>query len=192
MKTSCRAFTLIELLLVIAIIALTAGLAYAVMGPAREKARQTVCVSNLHQIGRALAMYQADYEGAEPVEGQHMYSWQLGLPIAGWPMTAFCKTYLKDNSVIKCPSYHGDPPAEKRHFTYQLGFIDYDEDARFFADAVMKHGPETPLAGCDQHNGRLDFGSQPRWMLKRVIVLRLNQQVQVKQVPPWIMDVLNW
>ena len=56
------AFTLLELLVVIAILALLAALLFPVFVSSREKARQTACVSNLHQIGLALAMYREDYD----------------------------------------------------------------------------------------------------------------------------------
>ena len=61
-----KGFTLIELLVVITIIGLLAALLFPVFARARERARQTVCVSNLHQIGLAIQMYQADYNGVLP------------------------------------------------------------------------------------------------------------------------------
>jgi prepilin-type N-terminal cleavage/methylation domain-containing protein/prepilin-type processing-associated H-X9-DG protein len=62
-----KAFTLIELLVVIAIIAILAAILFPVFAQAREKARQTTCLSNLKQIGLGFEMYKQDYDGIYPI-----------------------------------------------------------------------------------------------------------------------------
>ena len=52
-----RGFTLIELLVVIAIIAILAAILFPVFAQARERARQTACLSNLRQVGLGLQLY---------------------------------------------------------------------------------------------------------------------------------------
>src|SRR6476620_9900153 len=56
------AFTLIELLVVIAIIAILAAILFPVFAQAREKARQTSCLSNTKQISLGILMYLQDYD----------------------------------------------------------------------------------------------------------------------------------
>ncbi len=61
------AFTLVELLVVITIIGLLASLLLPVLGRAKEAARGTACLSNLHQIGLALQLYVSDNNNKLPV-----------------------------------------------------------------------------------------------------------------------------
>ena len=67
-RASRRGFTLIELLVVIAIIAILAAILFPVFAQAREKARQTQCLSNMKQIGVGLMMYAQDYDETLPIQ----------------------------------------------------------------------------------------------------------------------------
>ena len=94
-----RGFTLIELLVVIAIIAILAAILFPVFARAREKARQTSCLSNLKQIGLGWVMYAQDYDECvawrEVVASPEDY--QFTFP-------AMLNPYIKNNNLWMCPS----------------------------------------------------------------------------------------
>ncbi len=91
-----HAFTLIELLVVIAIIAVLAAILFPVFAQAREKARQTACMSNLRQIGTAVLMYAQDYDEtlvATELGDEPEYFW-------GDMITP----YTHNRQILACPS----------------------------------------------------------------------------------------
>lgn len=62
-----NSFTLLELLIVVGIIGLLAGLLFPVLGKVRERGWQTRCLSNLHQLGIAVNLYAQDHRQYLPV-----------------------------------------------------------------------------------------------------------------------------
>jgi len=99
MRNRRAAFTLIELLVVIAIIALLISILLPALGKARGAARQTICLSNLKQMGTGLGVYLNDNKEFYP--GDH---WQLN---RRWPISwvGRLKQTLNNNfAVFNCPS----------------------------------------------------------------------------------------
>ena len=68
-----RGFSLIELLVVIAIIAILAAIIFPVFNNARESARRTTCMSQMHSIGQALKIYREDNQKYPSVLGANPY-----------------------------------------------------------------------------------------------------------------------
>lgn len=61
MQKRTNGFTLIELLVVIAIIAILAAMLLPALAKAKQKAKQTSCINNMHEIGISLVLYVGDY-----------------------------------------------------------------------------------------------------------------------------------
>jgi len=105
-----RGFTLIELLVVIAIIAILAAILFPVFARAREKARQTACLSNVKQIGLAILMYVQDYD--EKFPPNYMGSWRdAAIDPLGYTGTSNyhwwdCRVlpYMANTQIWRCPS----------------------------------------------------------------------------------------
>jgi len=103
-------FTLIELLVVIAIIAILAAILFPVFARAREKARQSSCLSNVKQITTGAVMYVQDYDERFPYYGSGTSSVN---PWIFWPHQF--QPYISNWQVYVCPSsqyrgsmsYHG-------------------------------------------------------------------------------------
>ena len=80
-------FTLIEMMVVVLIIAILSSITAVAVNSAKEKARQTACMSNLRQLGTAIVTYRADNFGRNP----------------GW-LSNLYPTYIDDKRVFVCRS----------------------------------------------------------------------------------------
>lgn len=105
-----RGFSLIELLVAIALIAVLVAIFLPVFATVREKARQASCESNLRQTGLALTQYVQDNDEIMPVR-------DIVLP-SGFELSwrAMVLPYAKSAGVFQCPS---DP---------SRNLIDFDND----------------------------------------------------------------
>jgi prepilin-type N-terminal cleavage/methylation domain-containing protein/prepilin-type processing-associated H-X9-DG protein len=99
-----RAFTLIELLVVIAIIAILAAILFPVFAKAREKARQTSCLSNCKQLGLGMMQYVQDYDESYPLVYCDLASIPPGCISTRLVWGDVIAPYLKNTQIFKCPS----------------------------------------------------------------------------------------
>lgn len=99
-----RGFTLVELLVAIAIIAILAAILFPVFAQAREAARGTTCSTNLRQLGIALQMYGRDHDGRCPPQS-------VGLGALVIP-------YVNGAAIFYCPS---DPMVSSTNHLLDLG-----------------------------------------------------------------------
>ena len=96
-----RGFTLIELLVVIAIIAILAAILFPVFAKAREKARQTACLSNMKQIATASMMYSQDYDETYTLTVID-YPGHYSAAYTFWQ--EMLQPYMKNWQMLVCPS----------------------------------------------------------------------------------------
>jgi prepilin-type N-terminal cleavage/methylation domain-containing protein/prepilin-type processing-associated H-X9-DG protein len=112
-RTSSRAFTLIEILVVIAILGILAAILLPVFASARNAAKTSVCTSNVRQITMAALMYESDYDDTlcPPVllTNLALYPWTAWfgeLPSATSkldPSRGLLAPYIKNVDVFNCP-----------------------------------------------------------------------------------------
>src|SRR5713226_8400745 len=96
-----HAFTLIELLVVIAIIAILAAILFPVFSQAREKGRQTACLSNMKQVGLALQMYAQDWDETTP---PGVITAHFNEPNAPANFLGSLVPYTKNLGIFVCPT----------------------------------------------------------------------------------------
>lgn len=102
-----KAFTMVELLVVIAVVAILSSILMPVFGRARAVARSTACVSNLRQIGQAFAMYAQDWEGSLPtvlpyaVVAPEGRAWMVALQ----PYVTDARIWVCPENTLPVPSY---------------------------------------------------------------------------------------
>jgi prepilin-type N-terminal cleavage/methylation domain-containing protein len=147
-----RAFTLVEVLVVIVIILALAALIFPVFARAKENARRGVCQSNLRQIGIAVLLYRQDYDGMDPEKGSHLSHSQLGLPHR-FSIGTFDNLYVKNRQVLFCPSYVPDGQHLASTYMWPLFESEFSRPNEDWEGIAALRGADYPVAICGSHNG---------------------------------------
>ena len=133
MKSSsslAKPFTLIEVLVVVAIIGILASLLMPVLSKARKKARNVICINNQKQINLALVMFAEDNDDELPIPPGGQHSWDDELSgYDGRPTLtddeknghAFAKSVYGENygAIYKCP-FEEPHSAGVQNMTYAI------------------------------------------------------------------------
>ena len=113
-KRQSLGFTLIEVLVVVAIIALLISILLPSLKKAREQAKTATCLSQLRQIGKAVGMYTSEFDDSLPANGLNKVGWNpycfcLASPCPryadyrggfNWPYWLMRHKYLSDGAIF--------------------------------------------------------------------------------------------
>lgn len=140
-----HAFTLVELLFVVAIISILAALLLPALKKTQEFARRAACVNNLKECGLAIRMYAADHSGAFP------------------PSIKEVADYLEDEGqIMRCPSSDTIPKrliseltAENMSYNYRIRKTSSAEGDALMSDRYGSH----QLIMCDKNGDEYAYAS---------------------------------
>lgn len=169
-KSAFKGFTLIEILVVVAIIALLAAILFPVFARARESARKASCQSNLHQIGLAILQYSQDYDEkmmpictncAWSTNTDRLYWYgvvdQSSSPSQMTSNEGLLFPYMKNSQVGVCPSFD-----LARESTGQTG---YGFNANYLSPYNSTTGDPQPvsLAAIEEPSRTVLMADSARW-----------------------------
>ncbi|HZL36409.1 MAG TPA: type II secretion system protein [Tepidisphaeraceae bacterium] len=164
-KSRCRAFTLVELLVVIGILAVLIGILIPVLAHSREGAKQVKCLSNLQNLGAALTAYASDnfehYPSGAPYSSLQPDDWIFWEPGRNLQSSAVAR-YLShpvNRSVFLCPS--DDTSYRARANPSQYGPYLYSYSMNDQMDRIglaQVHSPARKLLLLEEDQATIDDG----------------------------------
>lgn len=160
-------FTLVELIIALAVLAILAAVLLPALARAREAARRTVCTSNLHQIGTAMILYVQDYDEVFPAcnfsDAKTGFPPDVHFDASGKPifMPVLLEPYVKNRQVFLCPTMRAQPNRARLYPTdydflcihgWQRIFPSFNNDAEGICShplAAIGRSAQKPMVMCD-------------------------------------------
>jgi len=126
------AFTLIEMLVVMAIITILASMLLPALGKAKEKASAIYCLNNLHQLGVSMELYGDDSNDRLPLSSANITipgqgGWTTGTPNYGPSWTFALQPYYQNTNVLRCPAL--TQKYRQSGYSYFMGSYGFAVDA---------------------------------------------------------------
>jgi len=126
-----EAFTLVELLVVISIIALLLAILMPSLQKARESAKKVVCTSNIRQIGLAMGVYMQNNSGCLPGPGS-----DYTIAIENAPGTTTITGQLREFMALK----NWQCPSDKLFWGKETGYVDLPIHTSFMYNVKRMYG----------------------------------------------------
>ena len=155
-RNRAPAFTLVELLVAIAIIGVLSGLIFSAISSARARSKTLVCQSNLRQMGVALRLYESDHKGRLP-SSSHLRAAD-GSSLS-WLTTL--AAYLGPGFIGRCPAV----PEHPAKVTYALNDLLTDTAGEGMLVASLRNPSATLAIGeidLDQSSEHFHFAGAAR------------------------------
>jgi prepilin-type N-terminal cleavage/methylation domain-containing protein/prepilin-type processing-associated H-X9-DG protein len=102
-RVAFRAFTLVELLVVIGIIAVLIAILLPTLSKAREQSKRAVCLANLRTIGQAMITYANDHRDRLP-NSNPANNWGTNTAAVDYVLCVFANKYVRQPATFHCPS----------------------------------------------------------------------------------------
>lgn len=120
-QCACAAFSLLELLIVLAVVAILAALLFSAVSGAKRSAQKTKCVANLHQIGAALQNFVTDNHAYPSIQAgtnsENPGSWFGQLERGGFGATTTRSNFWREG-VWRCPSWNATGTSRWARLSY--------------------------------------------------------------------------
>ena len=180
-----KAFTLVEMLVVIAIIGMLAALLLPALARSKLMAQRSVCISNLKQIGLAVKMYANDHGDVLPASATPPADYWKTNGIDVWNVY---KSYIKSYVGLKAPS----SPEDKIFACPSDNFYATTGEQETFNNAPLHEQARSDYSSYDYNTGNLktNYSSGTTFYgiagQREGFILEPTKTILVGEMPAWL------